>query len=256
MRMAIFNRHNNEALVILSGYMFGCWAFEPMIKYLTEERLLVIDNIGARNEILVGRSVDEVINEIAVNLIALNVNQFHLAGHSMGGFVAQEFARRHPERLKSVILMGSCSINEFRNSHRTKALPVIDALFDLDEESFFRLTTHGIFTAKFLNDSTDLVYLRQQFDSHLPSRESCRDQLYMLEEMYAFDSECLPIDLPCLAVYGSEDTIVPEEWVLRLSEHFAPHPQFKSLQGGHMFMYEQPEECAMLLKQWLMEFVN
>lgn len=251
MRISAFNEGHTDALVILSGYMFGGWTFEPMIKQMHNMPVLIVDNIGSRDDGYAGPACDLVVDEIAAELTKRGIGSFHLAGHSMGGFLAQEFARRHPDRLNSLILLGCCHVNEFRNSHRTKARPVLDTLFNLDEESFFRLTTHGIFTTDFLNDPALLAGMREHFNSDPPDRESCRSQLDVLDALFQLAPDRPHLNLPCLAVYGSDDTIVPADWVQRLSDHFDPSPQFEALQSGHMFMYEQPEESAAILRQWL-----
>ncbi|MRN52937.1 alpha/beta fold hydrolase [Paenibacillus sp. LC-T2] len=55
------------------------------------------------------RAIPEVLNQI---LLDNNIEACHLLGVSMGSLVAQAFADRYPDRIKSVIIVGGYSIHK------------------------------------------------------------------------------------------------------------------------------------------------
>lgn len=103
-----------RAIVFLSGWGCGISLWRNQVPRLAEYgRLLLIDLPGHgqsdKPEIaytlpLFVRSVDAVLQDAGVEKAVL-------AGHSMGGMVAYEFARRHPDRSLALIWVeGSCGL--------------------------------------------------------------------------------------------------------------------------------------------------
>ncbi|MGA9212059.1 alpha/beta fold hydrolase, partial [Kaistella sp.] len=92
-----------ETLVLLHGFMENLTIWDDMDTYLSEKfSLIKID--------LPGHGLSKIYNEIhTMELVAdevkkvtdkLNLDQFHLLGHSMGGYVSLAFAEKFPEVLK------------------------------------------------------------------------------------------------------------------------------------------------------------
>ena len=52
---------------------------------------------------------------------ALNVERFHLMGHSMGGMVAQQIALDHPDRVRKLVLYGTASLGDLPKRFETLA---------------------------------------------------------------------------------------------------------------------------------------
>ena len=52
-----------------------------------------------------GFSFEQLVNDLAAFLDALEIPQIDLLGHSFGGFIGVRFALEHPERVRSLILM-------------------------------------------------------------------------------------------------------------------------------------------------------
>lgn len=254
MKFTELNPRGGEPLVVLTGYMFGAWTFAPMLTELQSLRIIVVEDIGTPDRDHGGGSFRTAIDRIECNLAARGLGPVHLAGHSMGGFIAQEYASLHPGRMKSLTLLGSCHLDEFKDSHRVNALPALDALFDLDEDTFFRFSVNNIFSPDFLGRPDQAARLRRDFDLCRPDRERCRAQLHMLEDLYASGGCYDPPKVPCLAVYGEEDSIVPADWVRRLDQYLQPRPRYRPIPSSHMFMYERPTETAAVLQDWVRQF--
>ncbi|MCF4130025.1 alpha/beta fold hydrolase [Methylobacterium sp. SyP6R] len=251
MKVREYHRDRPTTLVVLAGYMFGAWTFAPMCAELDDLRILVIEDIGAADHGSVGGDYRDAIAAIEHALSSRRIDRFHLAGHSLGGFVAQEFAARHADRVESLALLGTCHLSEFMGSHRVNALPALDPLFDLEPDIFFRLSINAIFSPEFLADPDSADTLRTAFDDNPPDRERCRSQLIMLETLYEAGGRFPPIPVPCRAVFGLADGIVPPGWVRSLDRHFTTEPAWCPMESSHMFMYEKPVETAAILRDWI-----
>jgi pimeloyl-ACP methyl ester carboxylesterase len=55
-------------------------------------------------------SVDDMVSDTLALLDHLSLDRVRIAGYSMGGWVAETMAIRHPERLVGAVFMGSCNL--------------------------------------------------------------------------------------------------------------------------------------------------
>ncbi len=55
-------------------------------------------------------SIDDLVSDTLGLLDHLGMDSVRIAGHSMGGWVAETLAIRHPERLEGAAFMGSCNV--------------------------------------------------------------------------------------------------------------------------------------------------
>jgi len=54
-------------------------------------------------------SIDEMVGDTLGLIDHLGFSSVRVAGHSMGGWIAETLAARHPERVRAAVLMGSCN---------------------------------------------------------------------------------------------------------------------------------------------------
>src|SRR5580658_8298669 len=55
-------------------------------------------------------SIDEMVSDTLGLIDHLGLQAVRLAGHSLGGWIAETLAARHPERVRAAVLMGSCNV--------------------------------------------------------------------------------------------------------------------------------------------------
>ena len=159
---------------------------------------------------------------------ALDLPPFVLAGHSMGGAIAQTFASLHPERLRGMVLVATGA--------RLRVHPNILDGIRTDMEAVGRLLVEWAYGPR-----------------ATPSQKRrFVEQFNMVDEdvMYhdwaacnAFDiRDKLPqIDVPTLVVAGSMDQLTPEKYGRYMAENL-PNADFALIEGaGHMLTQEQPQ---------------
>jgi proline iminopeptidase len=93
--------------------------FLPWVEPLAERHRLVLfdpGGAGASSDATDGRyDLDALVEEVGEVARSLDLGSFHLLGHSAGGFLAQEFALRRPEAVRSMLLLDTFSSTPVAN---------------------------------------------------------------------------------------------------------------------------------------------
>lgn len=169
---------------------------------------------------------------------ALELRQVVLAGHSMGGAIALEFALHYPNRLAGLILVGT-------GAKLRVALSILDGL-----RADFATTAQTI--ADWSHHKSAPEQMRRLYVQRMLEN----DPEVVYADFYACDqfdrrSDVSRIDTPALVVCGSEDLMTPP----RFSEYLAaqmPHARLVLVpNAGHMLPLEAPDELAKAAARFL-----
>jgi pimeloyl-ACP methyl ester carboxylesterase len=153
--------------------------------------------------------VDTLADDCAALLDHLGVGRANVVGHSMGGFVAQRLALRHPDRVERIVLVATSDGAGADNVEHFFALADrLDA--GEDRATWFRSLFEAIFTRRFMADPVNVdAALHWALDYPYPqSPAAFRRQC---EAMAAFDgrADLMRIARPALVVSGREDILFP-----------------------------------------------
>src|SRR6185503_8270987 len=97
-------------LVLIAGLGYASWCWLELRAELSHDAsITAFDNRGTgRSDKPAGPySIEMLADDVAALMRFLKLDTAHVLGHSMGGYIAQTFALRHPERLRSLILVGT-----------------------------------------------------------------------------------------------------------------------------------------------------
>lgn len=194
-----------------------------------------------------GAGVAALADDVAAFVAAADLPPHHLAGHSLGGAVALELARRAPRQVRSLTLIASAGLGEdididyirgFIAAARRKDLkPWIERLFAdtslvrremLDDILKFKRLDHvsGILTA-----IADAVFA------------DGRQSLVLREALAA-------LAMPRQVIWGAQDRIIPASHADALPAGVQVHV----IEGaGHMVHMEKAAEVTALIEQLLNE---
>ncbi len=106
-----------EPVVLIMGYgsTMDMWDPHFLENLSSKYRVIVFDNRGMGNTTAPpgNFSIAQFANDTAGLMTALGIEKAHVLGWSMGSFVAQELAIRHPEKVNKIILYaGDCGGKE------------------------------------------------------------------------------------------------------------------------------------------------
>lgn len=237
-----------EPLLLLHGYTDSSRSWSLVAPYLKDFRLLIPDQRGhgAADAPACCYSMSAYAEDARLFLDALGVDRAHVAGHSMGSMVAMAMAAEYPERVSSIVLVGSTALAPVKRG---------DWLFDqtaalrapLDPSSQFLRDWHPA------NQPTpvDPAFAKAVFGELLAIplhvwRGVMRELAHLSAGRHSAD-----VRAPVLILSGGKDPLFPAEHHASLLKAFpgARAQVFPEL--GHNPNWEQPEAVAAAMIRFL-----
>lgn len=251
---------NGPVLVLVHGFSANADAWEPWVKRLSGAyRIVTLDLPGhGLTQAPAGFKVGPTTFVDTVQGVAdhLKLGKFVIAGNSMGGGVAWQYALAHPERLDGLVLVDAAGWSRPKDSKggplifKIMANPLGRALIkNMDAR---RLTRAGLEDA-YLDKAlvTDALVDRYVDLARAPGH---RDILLGLQSSFrepATAERLAAIKVPTLVLHGRQDRLIPFE----NGEAFAkaiPGATLIAYDGvGHVPMEQIPDRSAADLDGWL-----
>jgi 3-oxoadipate enol-lactonase len=170
-------------------------------------------------------------------LDALSLGRAIIAGHSMGGAVAQLLALENPERVLGLILVGTGA--------RLRVLPQFLNGAVSDFANIARQFNEGEFAP-----AAD-ARLKAQSEQQLLM---CKPEVFGGDLLACNAFDVLPrveeIRAPTLIICGTEDRMTPTKYSHYLASKI-PRSDLRLIEGaGHLVMVERPQEVNRALLEW------
>ena len=212
--------------------------WRSLTSQLQEDEYIAIDLPGhGSNDQELCSSIEEygevLANEITEPVIAV--------GHSMGGLIALEWAKRG-ENVKGIILVGS-----------GYALPVHSSIIESLEEGTFPPFLFKASYAKSISEAL-LEEERKELEAS-PTNVALND--FIACDNYRNGRKTLEsIQVPILSITGTEDKLMPPQAVDRLKE---ANPRVETVvieEAGHYVQLEKPEETLRNIEKFQKTLLN
>lgn len=190
-----------------------------------------------RERFEIGRMADE----LAGTMDAIGLDRAVLVGFSMGGMVAQEFARRHPHRATKMALLGTAS-------HHASSLRWIRWMGFVLGRAFERLTGKELsrFVYRYMTTTGAVParYARWFWETSLD-----RDEDLYYEAAFAvvdFDSRewIGRLSIPALVVVSVRDQLVPASWQYDLAARLKHVEVVELVDGRHEHPWTHAQRIA------------
>ncbi len=235
---------SGEPLLMIMGLGGDLQAWALQVPALAKHyRVITYDNRGAGRTSAPDRpySISQMADDAVALLDELGINQAHVLGFSMGGYVAQELALAHPQRVKKLILLATAPYIDGYGQQIVQTL--IDVRrSNMSREQVVRFTSTLLYSAEMMDDEDR--YERAILNNvNNPYAQSDVGFLRQAEAIPAFDAKDRlgKVTSHALVAVGKEDALVPPRNSERLA-NLLPSATLKVLSGGHVGCMEYPHE--------------
>ncbi len=245
----VMGNKEKETIVMLHPAFADHQIFELQTDYLQDGyQIILIDMPGHGESQIKGSKVTlgdmpEILNQI------LNENDIvacHLLGVSMGSIVAQAFAERYPDRVKSVIIVGGYSIHKANE-------PILKA----QRREGFKWIMYILYSMKKFRSYVTSVSCHSDLGRDMFSRgiqHFRRRSFTAMAGMNAFfTNKNTPMTYPLLIIIGEHDLKLVQDAAFELHA-LEKHSQLVLLTGaGHCANVDAPNEFNNVVENFLSE---
>jgi pimeloyl-ACP methyl ester carboxylesterase len=245
-----------EPVVLIMGWGgdHTAWAFQ--LQALAESyRVIAPDNRGAgqSDQPDAPYSIAGMADDVATLLAQLGVERAHVCGASMGGMIAQELALAHPERVASLVLVGTYGRADAK---RRLVLDLWKSMVELHVPAELRIKKRLIWT---LGDATmeqeDLIEAMWRF--YLRDDAPMDDKVFVRQAEACMAHDALErlgeIAVPTLVVCGEGDILTPPHMARQLADRIKGARLVLLPNAGHLVAAELAPRFNRLVSRFLAE---
>lgn len=239
-----------EIVVFLNGIMMSTASWNPFVEIVSKDyKMILVDLIDqGRSDKADSQYTQELHVEMLKELLEkLRCHKIHLFGVSYGGEIAQLFALKYKDMVKSLILSNT-------TSYTNKAMQDLERAWDYAASTynpsiFFSVTMPSIYSYKFYEENYEWLNERENAFEKLLDKEwyeGFRRAAKSANKLNITNKLC-EIDLPTLIISSELDTITPVQYQEELYEKIPNSKWILIKDAGHAIMYEKPYEFISIL---------
>ena len=200
-------------------------------------------------------SIEAFAGDIDAVVDALGVERFVLAGNSMGGAIAMQYAIASPDRLDGLVLVDASGAPIERDADgniafKLAAMPGVGSVMSqvLPRSLVERSLSQSVSNQKIVTgEAVDRYWELARYPGN---RDATRARFSTPRSAFSAE-QVAQTDVPTLVMWGEEDKLIPYEAAGWYMDHL-PDATLAAYPGiGHLPMEEAPERSAADLQQWL-----
>ena len=235
---------DGDAVLLVQGLGYPGAMWYRVTPYLTEYRTLWFDNRGVgRTGVPTGPYPVEVMaDDAAAVLDAAGVDAAHVIGASMGGFIAQELALRHPDRVRSLVLGCTATGGPEMAPAEPAALEMVAARAQMTPAEAAEAAVPFVYAA-----DTPRARIEEDFAvrARIPTTpEGYTNQVLGVMSWAGAHDRVGSLSMPVLVITGTADRLVNPDNSKLLADAI-PGAELVLLDGAsHVFFTDQPEAAG------------
>ena len=233
-------------LVLIHGFGgdINIWVFNQET-LAAEHTVYALDlpGHGASTKDVGDGDLDSFVGVLADFLDAMEVEKAYLAGHSMGGAIAGAFAKAHPDRVGSLILIASAGLGEEINEEYIEGFIAANRRREMKNTLGMIFANPDLVTRQLVQD----VMRFKRLDGVDEALRKVADKVFP-DGKQADVPDLSELSVPILAIWGSEDHIIP----VVHSENLPENARVEVLkEAGHMPQMEAAGKVNRLIGEFL-----
>jgi pimeloyl-ACP methyl ester carboxylesterase len=242
-------------LVLVMGYRLSSAAWPAaFIEALARQfTVITLDNRGTGNsdKPVDGYAISNMARDVAGLLDELEISRAHMLGYSMGGAIAQEFARQFPDRVWGLVLCATTCGGPRAIYAPPSVIRVMRELDGLKPEEIARRIWNVTYSPEYLEKHRELAEDQMRREIAAPTPLHAADLQF--QAFAEFDcSKALPnIQAPTLVLTGDLDQLVSPQ-NSKIIASLIPGASLIIIPGcGHRVMWEANDECVAFIAEFL-----
>ena len=238
-------------LVFVHGFPLSRACWQPQVDDLSSSFRVIAPDLpgfGGRQAAPAGATMDSLADDVASLLANLGTEPVVLAGHSMGGYIALAFARRHPELLRGLVLVATRSgrdSDEAAAGRRATAEKVREGGIEVVVDAMVPKML-----APVNRNSESLAAIRGLMMSS--SRDGVTGALLGMADRPDSTPGLGEVSVPTLVVTGADDEVIAPAESAALAAAIRGSRLRVLPDAGHMVAWEQPAAFSLELRDWLL----
>jgi pimeloyl-ACP methyl ester carboxylesterase len=240
-------------LLMVAGLMSDGASWAPLIDLLEPHFTLIRPDNRTTGQTVpwdAPASMEHWVDDLLALLDHLGHDRAHVVGHSLGGMIGWALSARDPERVASLLMLGSSRQLPERNWHLFQSLIAVRRS-NAPEDTWLRLLFPWLFHPELFKDpeALEAAIAASLAYPHAQSVDAFAHQLNSLSgtDPTAFLS---PPPVPCRAILSRNDLLVEFESARRTLKGV----DVVALDGpGHSMHWDAPETVATLIRDMVAE---
>lgn len=257
MSLSVFRNSKNlgsdkPSILMLHGYSAEKTVWLRFARHFTEEFNIIIPDMAGHGKTGFDANWDYTGPVQAARLIALldrlQIQQVHIIGNSMGGFIAAHFARLYPDRTLTATLVDPAGV--------TSPKPSVMGEMLAKGENPFQVNSREDFTTFYDMTMAKPPFVPDFVKAGVAERYQARkEELSIIFEDFhgqdPLDEYLSSINLPVLIMWGAKDELIHVSSA-KVWDDGLPNSELKVWSEiGHMPMVEIPQESADVYRDFL-----
>jgi pimeloyl-ACP methyl ester carboxylesterase len=252
LRLNVLDRGRGTTILFVHGFPLSHAMWQGQQVLGDRCRVIMPDLRGfGQSQVIPGTStMAEMADDLARMLDELRVDRpVALCGLSMGGYIAFQFAKRHPARLDRLVLCDTKAAADTPEAAATR-LKMAEHVLNHGTSAVAEAMPAKLFAASTFAEQPRVVAAVKKMIEETDPAGLAAAQRGMAEREDV--RSWLPqINVPTLVVVGREDMISPVDEMRAIAEAI-PGAKFEVIErAGHMAPMERPEEFNRLLREFV-----
>lgn len=246
---------DGETILMIHGFAASKDNWLPLARHLTDRyRVIAIDlpGFGDSSKPEGSYDVGTQVERIARFTHALQLDDLHLIGNSMGGHISALYAARYPQQVRTLALIANAGITAPRKSELFARLEGGEAnpLVVKSSEDFQRLLDF-----LFVEPPALPAPLQRHLAGQAVARSQWHERIFaqLVQRYIPLEPELGKIQAPTLLLWGEQDRVLDVSSIEVMQARLKQAEVVVMPDTGHAPMIERPDETARHYQAFLAE---